>query len=42
MDGVEAMENYLETLHYYRHGREGYTVFKALGPNIQVNVKEGN
>lgn len=33
---MDALENWLETMHYHRHGREGYTVFKALGPNIQV------
>lgn len=36
MDGVQAMEDWLETIHHYRHGREGYQMFKLLGPNIQV------
>ncbi|KAI1699982.1 ion channel domain-containing protein [Ditylenchus destructor] len=33
---VDKIEDYLETVHYYRHGREGYFVFKSLGPNIQL------
>jgi potassium channel subfamily K protein len=37
MDSVRAMENWLENVHYYRKGREGYYVFKSLSPNIQVS-----
>jgi hypothetical protein len=36
MNGVEKMEAWLESVHYHRHGREGYMVFKTLGPNIQL------
>ncbi|CAD5229321.1 unnamed protein product [Bursaphelenchus okinawaensis] len=33
---INMLESWLETLHYHRHGREGYMVFKALGPNLQL------
>ncbi|KAE9555849.1 hypothetical protein FO519_000934 [Halicephalobus sp. NKZ332] len=33
---VDKLEAWLENIHYYRHGREGYNTFKALGPNIQL------
>ena len=33
---VDRLEGHLETVHYYRHGREGYWVFKELEPNIQL------
>lgn len=33
---ADAFEDYLETIHYYRHGREGYAVFKALEPSVRV------
>ena len=34
--GVDALEEWLENIHFHRHGREGYNTFKILGPNIQV------
>ena len=33
---VDKLEAWLENVHYYRHGREGYATFKALGPNMQL------
>ncbi|CAD5234482.1 unnamed protein product [Bursaphelenchus xylophilus] len=33
---MTMLESWLESLNYHRHGREGYMVFKALGPNIQL------
>ncbi|KAI6198272.1 TWiK family of potassium channels protein 18 [Aphelenchoides fujianensis] len=36
LEGVTRMEEWLESVHYYRHGREGYFVFKSLSPNIQL------
>ena len=33
---VDKLEAWLENIHYYRHGREGYATFKALGPNMQL------
>lgn len=35
---MDSLEDWLETLHAYRHGREGYNVFKSLGPNLQVGA----
>ncbi|KAI6191985.1 TWiK family of potassium channels protein 18 [Aphelenchoides bicaudatus] len=36
MNSVNALEDYLETSYYYRHGRDGYETFKSLAPNIQL------
>ncbi|KAI6209722.1 TWiK family of potassium channels protein 18 [Aphelenchoides besseyi] len=36
LEGVTRMEIWLESVHYYRHGREGYFVFKSLTPNLQL------